>query len=173
MDRSKGNGWWLSASDKLKKGSFRWCFPHKSEKMKMSLAISFTKGRLGRPDGLTGNNRCLLLSSDGLNFHLLENQCDSRSGYICEVNIQENSSFANFCWISILVPATANAEHESGNTTDLCPRYNCDKENVSCTSVRYIAYLFAVYWPIAVFTERSAQLVGWGWLVISGIDFIK
>jgi hypothetical protein len=85
--------WWLAASDKLKEGSFRWCFPQKSKKMKKSPAIPFAKGS---PDSLTGNEDCLGMHVDSEGAYLDDRHCDSQSFYICEVEKQENRTFTIF-----------------------------------------------------------------------------
>jgi len=87
--------WWLAASDKLKEGSFRWCFPQKSKKMKKSPAIPFAKGS---PDSLTGNEDCLGMYVDSRSVFLDDKSCDTQSFYICEVEKQENWLFTKFQW---------------------------------------------------------------------------
>jgi hypothetical protein len=74
--------WWLAASDKLKEGSFRWCFPQKSKKMKKSPAIPFAKES---PDSLTGNEDCLGMHVDTESAYVDDKPCNSLAGYICEV----------------------------------------------------------------------------------------
>jgi len=74
--------WWVAGSDKLKEGTFQWCYSNKTKKMKTPPPIPFADGS---PDSKMGNEDCLALQKIGHDFKLDDKRCnEERGAFICE-----------------------------------------------------------------------------------------